>query len=57
VKADGSIANAKILRGLGKSYDEEVLRVINLMPKWFPGKQNGQAEDVLFNMPVKFTKK
>jgi TonB family protein len=57
VNADGSIANAKILRGLGKSYDEEVLRVINLMPKWFPGTQNGQAVDVLFNLPVKFTKK
>lgn len=57
VKADGSVANAKILRGLGKSYDEEVLRVINLMPKWFPGKQNGEAVDVLFNLPVKFAKK
>lgn len=57
VKADGSIANAKILRGLGKGYDDEVLRVINLMPNWLPGKQNGQAVDVLFNLPVKFTKK
>lgn len=57
IKSDGSIANAKILRGLGKSYDEEVLRVINLMPKWLPGTQNGEAVDVLFNMPVKFTKK
>ena len=57
VKEDGSIANAKILRGLGKSYDEEVLRVINLMPKWLPGTQNGEAVDVLFNMPVKFAKK
>lgn len=57
VKADGSTASAKILRGLGKSYDEEVLRVINLMPKWFPGTQNGQVVDVLFNLPVKFAKK
>jgi TonB family protein len=57
VKADGSIASAKILRGLGKSYDEEVLRVINLMPMWLPGTQNGQPVDVLFNLPVKFTKK
>jgi len=56
VKADGSVTNAKILRGLGKSYDEEVLRVINLMPKWFPGTQNGEAVDVLFNLPVKFSK-
>jgi protein TonB len=57
VKADGSIANAKVIRGLGKNYDEEVLRVINLMPKWFPGTQNGQTVDVLFNLPVKFAKK
>ena len=57
VKADGSIASAKILRGLGKSYDEEVLRVINLMPKWLPGTQNGEAVAVKFNMPVKFSKK
>ena len=57
VKVDGSVGNAKILRGLGKNYDEEVLRVINLMPKWLPGTQNGQAVDVLFNFPVKFAKK
>jgi len=57
VKEDGSIADAKILRGLGKNYDEEVLRVINLMPKWLPGTQNGEAAAVKFNMPVKFSKK
>ncbi len=57
VKADGSIADAKILRGLGKNYDEEVLRVVNLMPKWLPGTQNGEAVAVKFNMPVKFDKK
>jgi len=57
VKADGSTSSAKILRGLGKSYDEEVLRVINLMPKWIPGTQNGEAVDVLFNLPVKKKKK
>ena len=57
VKEDGSITDAKILRGLGKNYDDEVLRVINLMPKWLPGKQNGEAAAVKFNMPVKFAKK
>jgi len=57
VKEDGSIADAKILRGLNKSYDEEVIRVINLMPKWIPGTQNGKPVAVLFNLPVKFEKK
>ena len=57
VKEDGSIADAKVLRGLGKSYDEEVLRVINLMPKWIPGTQNGKHVAVQLNLPVKFAKK
>jgi TonB family protein len=56
VEEDGSVANAKIIRGIGKSYDEEVLRVINLMPRWIPGKQNGKAVAVQFTMPVKFAK-
>lgn len=57
VNEDGSITDAKILRGLGKNYDDEVLRVINLMPKWLPGTQNGEAVAVKFNIPVKFVKK
>lgn len=56
VNEDGSITEAKILRGLGKSYDDDVLRVINLMPKWIPGKQSGKAVATLFNIPVKFSK-
>ena len=57
VKEDGSIKDVKILRGLGKTYDEEVLRVVNLMPAWLPGVQRGKAVAVQFNMPVKFSKK
>jgi len=56
VQADGSITNAKVLRGIGKSFDEEVLRVVNLMPKWNPGRQNGEAVAVVFNLPVKYVK-
>lgn len=56
VKEDGSIADAKIISGIGKSCDEEVLRVINLMPKWIPGKQNGEGIPVQFNLPVKYLK-
>jgi TonB family protein len=56
VEEDGSVTNAKIIRGIGKSYDEEVLRVINLMPRWVPGKQNGKTVAVQFTMPVKFAK-
>jgi TonB family protein len=56
VQADGSISGAKVLRGIGKGFDDEVIRVVNLMPKWIPGTQNGQAVAVRFNMPVIFAK-
>lgn len=57
VKEDGTVTDAKIIRGIGQSCDNEVLRVISLMPKWYPGKQNGRPVSVQFNMPVNFEKK
>jgi TonB family protein len=57
VKEDGTVTDAKIIRGIGQSCDNEVLRVISLMSKWYPGKQNGRPVSVQFNMPVNFEKK
>jgi len=54
VRADGSISDAKVLRGIGGGCDEEALRVVNAMPLWAPGKQKGKDVDVQFNMPIKF---
>lgn len=55
VEKNGSISNVQILRGIGGGCDEEATRVIKQMPNWKPGKQNGQAVRVQFNMPIKFT--
>ncbi len=55
VEQDGSLSNVKILRGIGGGCDEEVIRIIKLMPKWKPGYQDGKAVKVQFNMPIKFT--
>lgn len=57
VEADGSISNVKILKGVtnGPGYDAEAIRVVQLMPKWKPGRQNGKAVRVQFNMPIRFT--
>jgi TonB family protein len=54
VEKDGSISNVKILRGVEKSLDDEILRVVHLMPNWIPGKQSGNLVRVIFNMPVHF---
>lgn len=54
VNEDGSVSGAKVLKGIGSGCEEEALRVINSMPKWKPGKNNGKAVKVFFTLPVKF---
>lgn len=54
VNEDGSISNAKVLRGIGGGCEEEAIRVINAMPKWKAGKSNGKAVKVFFRLPVTF---
>lgn len=55
VERDGSITNVQVLKGVGFGMDEEAARVIKKSPKWNPGKQNGKAVRVRFNMPITFS--
>ncbi len=55
INEDGSISDGKIVKGIGYGCDEEALRVIKAMPKWRPGKQNGQRVKVYFTQPITFT--
>lgn len=54
IEKDGSISNAKVVKGIGAGCDEEALRVVNAMPNWVAGKQRGQAVPVQFNLPIRF---
>jgi len=54
IERDGSVSNVQVKRGIGAGCDEEAVRVVASMPKWNPGKQNGQAARVLLVLPVKF---
>jgi TonB family protein len=54
VNTDGSISDAKVVRSVSEELDAEALRVINAMPKWTPGKQNGKDVRVKFTLPVTF---
>lgn len=54
VKADGTLTDFQVIRSLGGGCDEEALRVLQMMPKWIPGKQNGKPMDVYFKMPITF---
>jgi protein TonB len=54
VNEDGSVTDARVVRGIGGGCDEEALRMVNGMPNWKPGRQNGTAVKVLFTLPIKF---
>lgn len=55
VDPTGKLDSIKVIRGIGGGCDEEALRVINLMPRWIPGKQAGKPVRVQFTMPIKFS--
>ena len=54
VERDGSVSQVRVVRGVDPSLDKEAQRVISSMPKWIPGKQNGQAVRSRFTVPVTF---
>ena len=57
ISKTGTTSDVKILRGIGSGCDEEAIRIVNEMPKWIPGRQNGQAVPVMFEIPIKFQPK
>jgi len=54
VKPDGSVGDVEVVKGLDPSCDKEAVRVVQKMPKWIPGKQNGNPVFVYFSLPVTF---
>ena len=54
VERDGSITDVKVVRSVDPSLDKEATRVVKSMPHWIPGKQNGAAVRVKYNVPVSF---
>lgn len=54
VEKDGHITDVKVVRSVDPSLDKEAARVVKSMPNWIPGKQNGSAVRVKYNVPVSF---
>ena len=52
VEKDGSLTNVKVLRPVDIALDAEVLRVVKGMPKWIPGRHNGQRVRVRYLLPI-----
>ena len=54
VERDGSVSDIRIKRSVDPSLDKEAMRVVSAMPRWIPGRQNGQNVRVKYTLPVTF---
>ena len=54
IEEDGSISDIKCMRSPHDDLTKEAIRVVKLMPKWLPGKQNGKAVRAKYVLPVNF---
>jgi TonB family protein len=54
IERDGSVTDIRVLNGLSESISRELKRLVSRMPVWIPGRQNGEAVRVQFNLPVDF---
>ncbi|MBN4061938.1 energy transducer TonB [Bacteroidales bacterium AH-315-I05] len=57
VDVDGGIKNVKIATAIFPDLDEEAIRIMNLMPKWKPGKRQNKKVKFGLRLPVKFSLK
>ena len=54
VDKTGKVGEVKIVRSVDKDLDKEAARVCASLPKFIPGRQNGQAVPVWYTLPVTF---
>ncbi len=57
ITKEGYLKNPEIERGMvGNDYGchDEAIRLVNSMPRWTPGKQNGKAVDVRYTLAIPF---
>ncbi|MBL7950114.1 MAG: energy transducer TonB [Flavobacteriales bacterium] len=54
VRADGSVSDVKVLKGVSPTIDAEAVRVVKAMGKWKPGKFNKREVDVRYALPIVF---
>ena len=54
VGEDGSISDITVAKSVHPLLDAEAVRALSLMPKWIPGKQNGQPSKANYTLPITF---
>ncbi len=55
VNPNGGLQHVSLLKGIGMGCDEEAIRLVKRMPKWIPGRLDGKAVRVKYNLPIAFS--
>ncbi len=54
VTRKGDVDRIEVVRSVESSLDKEAIRIVKSMPKWIPGRQNGESVSVWFTLPINF---
>lgn len=54
IEKDGSLTNITVLQSPDRSLSDEAIRVLQMSPKWTPGKQRSTPVRVKYTLPVQF---
>ena len=54
VERSGKLTNIRVVKSVNPALDKEALRIVNLMPKWIPGRQSYKEVRVKYIIPISF---
>ena len=54
ITKEGTVRDARIVKGINENCDKEALRLINNMPKWDPGMDKGKIVSSVYGLPIIF---
>ena len=54
VERNGKLSNVKVVKSVHPVLDKEALRIVKLLPRWIPGRQNGITVRVKCYIPIIF---
>jgi len=57
IDRQGHVKDIRIIESVSPGLDAEAIRVINLMPRWIPGKQENRTVEIEYELPIKFSLK
>jgi protein TonB len=52
IEPDGSTSDIQVFIGIRSDLDNECIKTIREMPKWKPGKINGEPVKSYYNFPI-----